>query len=307
MPKTHVEKRVMINAPTEKVFSVVRDFEQWRPWSPWMVMEPEVVVDISEDNKFYEWTGNRIGSGNMKVTNQKENNWVEIDLNFITPWKSYAAVRFELSDKGGKTEVSWIMDSSLPFFMFFMKKMMEGFIGMDFDRGLKMLKEYVEDGEIKSKLEFKGRDGFKGTKFIGIKTKTDMSKIGEHMTLDFDKLNQFIKDNGSLANGVVFSQYHKWDVVKQRVEYTSGVGVKDVPENLPTGFVVGEIPDTSVYTLRHVGAYEHLGNAWSTLNSMQRNKEFKYNKKIHPFEVYVSDPRQTAPRDLITDVNFAIR
>ncbi|MEQ8476322.1 MAG: SRPBCC family protein [Fulvivirga sp.] len=307
MPKTHVEKKVMINAPVEKVYSVISDFKQWRPWSPWMVMEPEVVVDISEDNKFYEWKGNRIGSGNMKVTNQKENRWVEIDLNFLTPWKSYASVRFELNDKGDKTEVSWIMDSSLPFFMFFMKRMMEGFIGMDFERGLKMLKEYVEDGEIKSKLEFKGRDSFKGTKFIGIKTTTDMSKLGAQMSSDFDKLNQFMKDNASLAGGPVFSQYHKWDIVKQKVEYTSGVGVKDVPSNLPTNFIVGEIPDASVYTLRHVGSYEHLGNAWSTLNSMQRNKEFKYNKKIHPFEVYVSDPTQTAPKDLITDVNFAVK
>ena len=307
MPKTYVEKKVMINAPAEKVYSVISDFKQWRPWSPWMVMEPEVVVDISEDNKFYEWKGNRIGSGNMKVTNQKENNWVEIDLNFLTPWKSYAAVRFELLDKGGKTEVSWIMDSSLPFFMFFMKKMMDGFIGMAFDRGLKMQKEYIEDCVIKSKLEFIGKGSFEGTKFVGIRTTTDMDQIGTKMSADFDKLNQFIKNHENVTNGVVFSQYHKWNIVKQQVEYTSAVGVKEIPSNLSAGFVTGEIPSTSVYTLRHIGAYDHLGNAWSTLNSMQRNKEFKYNKKIHPFEVYVSNPSETDAKDLITDVNFAIK
>jgi predicted transcriptional regulator YdeE len=307
MPKTHVEKKVMINAPAEKVYSVIIDFKQWLPWSPWMIMEPEVVVNIADDNQFYEWKGNRVGSGNMKITNQKENSWVEYDLNFLTPWKSYASVKFVLTEKGSQTETSWIMDSSLPFFMFFMKKLMEGFIGMDFDRGLRMLKEYVEDGAIKSKLEFKGKDSFSGTKYVGIKTTTAMDQIGPQMSADFDKLNEFIRKHESAANGVVFSQYHKWDIVKNKVEYTSGVGVKEVPSNLPASFVTGEIPSTSVYTLRHVGAYEHLGNAWGTLNSMQRNKEFKYNKKIHPFEVYVSDPSKTDAKDLITDVNFAVK
>ena len=42
-----------------------------------------------------------------------------------------------LKRAGLAPELTWTMDSSLPFFLFWMKKSMEGFIGMDYDPGLK--------------------------------------------------------------------------------------------------------------------------------------------------------------------------
>jgi len=38
----------------------------------------------------------------------------------------------------GKTEVTWTTDSSLPFFLFWMKKSMEGFVGMKLARAPEM-------------------------------------------------------------------------------------------------------------------------------------------------------------------------
>ena len=73
------------------------------------------------------------------------------------------------------------------------------------------------------------------------------------------------------------------------------------------GIKSGEIPATKVHTLRHVGSYVHLGNAWTTLYSMQRNKEFKSAKGIHPFETYVNMPGQVPDKDLITDIHFPVK
>jgi predicted transcriptional regulator YdeE len=91
-----------------------------------------------------------------------------------------------------------------------------------------------------------------------------------------------------------------------RVEYVSGVPVKSVPSNLPAGFSAGKIPATSVYTLEHVGPYQHLGNAWSTLYKMQRSKEIPVNKKIHPFETYHNNPSDVSLKELITRVHFPL-
>ena len=44
-------------------------------------------------------------------------------------------VDFYLKSNENSTEVNWTMDSSLPFFMFWMKNQMVEFIGMDYDRG----------------------------------------------------------------------------------------------------------------------------------------------------------------------------
>jgi DNA gyrase inhibitor GyrI len=63
----------------------------------------------------------------------------------------------------------------------------------------------------------------------------------------------------------------------------------------------------NLLTVRHHGAYDHLGNAWSTIMMQQRNKEFKSLKKIHPLEFYRNDPEDTAPKDLVTDVCFAVQ
>jgi effector-binding domain-containing protein len=106
--------------------------------------------------------------------------------------------------------------------------------------------------------------------------------------------------------GDAITIYHKWDLVKNEVSYTACLQVKSITNPVPAGMVSGSIPATKIYTLRHVGRYHHLGNAWSTLYAMHRNKEFKPVKGIHPFEIYLNNPQTTPEEQLITDVNFAV-
>lgn len=307
MSKMHVKKSILIHAPTDKVYKIISDFNHWSSWSPWLIMEPEAKVDVATDAKFYSWEGTRVGAGNMKITAENPNKSVDMDLTFLKPWKSVAKVRFELQAKGNETEVLWLMDSSLPFFMFWMKKMMVAWIGMDFERGLAMLKDYTEDGKVHSRLHFKGTSQFGGCNYIGIRRDCTINTVGPCMKEDFDKIWQYIGKNKDLVNGYPFSIYHKWDMVKGNVSYTAGVPVNTIPADLSSGMVSGAIPATEIYTLEHVGNYRHLGNAWSTLNSMQRNKEFNSRKGFHPFEVYVNNPNEVPEEELITAVNFAVK
>lgn len=306
MPKMNIERSITINAPIDKVYSVISDYHHWSAWSPWLIMEPGVNVTVKPDGKFYEWEGKRTGSGNMTITNETENKSVNMDLLFLKPWKSKAKVGFTFSTEGTGTKVTWDMQSSLPFFMFWMKKMMEQFIGMDYERGLRLLKDYVQDGEAHSKLNFIGKESFGGTKFVGIKTQCTKETMGKKMQEDMPKLFALSQAEGIAISGTAFTQYHKWDMVKNAIEYTAAIPVESFPSNLPDGFYTGEIPATTVHTLEHVGPYQHLGNAWTTMYTMQRNKEFKLNKKIHPFETYHNSPADTLENELITKVHFPI-
>lgn len=307
MPKTHVSKSKEISAPIDKVFSTLSDFNHWMPWSPWQLCEPEARVKVAEDTKYYEWEGKRLGSGNMSITNESPHTSIDYDLTFLKPWKSKAKVRFELEPTSEGTRATWIMDSSLPFFMFWMKKSMEAFIGIDFDRGLNMLKEYVEEGKVKSKLEFIGRGSYPGCQYIGIRRDCSVSEVGKMMSGDFHKLTDYFSDNEENIASEPFSIYHKWEPVKQTVSYTAGFPVKTLPDNLPSEMISGAIPATDTYTLRHVGPYLHLGNAWSTLMTMQRAKEFKPKKGFHPFETYVNMPGEVPDTELITDIHFGVK
>lgn len=307
MPKMHITRSTLIAAPIEKIYNTLVDFNHWTAWSPWLIQEPEATVKVSDDARSYEWEGDRIGSGNMKVISSSENRSIDYDLTFLKPWKSTAKVRFEMEPQGDKTKVTWLMDSSLPFFMFWMKNMMEAFVGMDYDRGLAMLKDYIEDGEVHSKLDFKGTSTYPGCTYVGIKTTCAMEKVGDEMKEDFTKIWNFFSDHKDIIAAEPFSIYHKWDMVKKQVTYTSGVPVKNIPSNLPNELITGEIPQTGVYTVGHTGPYAHLGNAWSTLYNMQRSKVFHTNKKISPFETYKNNPGEVSDNELVTEVHFAVK
>jgi len=80
-----------------------------------------------------------------------------------------------------------------------------------------------------------------------------------------------------------------------------------MPDNIPDEFTLGTQEPTRIHTLEHVGPYHHLGNAWMTVQTMIRNKEFKPVKNYHPFETYGNSPENTDPHDLVTRINFAVR
>lgn len=307
MPALNISKSIEIEAPVDKVYGIVSDFHHWQPWSPWLIMDHNVKLDIAEDGKYYNWDGDLTGAGEMTVTHETPNESIDYDLTFLKPWKSKAKIRFETKDLGDKTKVTWIMDSSLPFFLFWMKKTMTAALGMDYDRGLAMLKDYAETGVVPSQLDFKGESEFPGCTYVGIRTACTQDDVGPKMQEDLGKLHEYLKDKEDLPNGVPFSIYHKWDIAKGKVEYTSGVPVKEVPTDLPESFITSTIPPTKIYTLNHIGNYHHLGNAWSTMYSMKQNKKIKLARGIHPFETYDSDPTQTNPKDLVTGIHFAVK
>lgn len=307
MPKFHVEKSILIDASVSKVYELISDLNQWNIWSPWLVLEPEARFTVAEDGNSYSWEGDRVGSGEMTILDKKENKSIDFDLHFLKPWKSQADIRFEITQKNGKAKVKWIMDSKLPFFMFFMKKMMVAFLGMDFERGLKMLKDFAEDGKVYSSLDFIGETNYPGCTYIGITRDIAIDDMPPAMEKDFARLMGYMADKTDKISNEPVSIYHKWELTKGRAEYTAAVPVSEIPDDLPDEFITGSIPETKIYKLRHTGKYDHLGNPWSAMMNLQRAKVFKTKKGIHPFESYVNSPADTDEKQLVTDVNFAVR
>lgn len=306
MPAFHVAKSVEINASPDTIYNFISDFSNWGVWSPWLILEPESKVEVTAGGKHYFWDGKRTGSGEMKMLKETPPQRLDMSITFLKPWKSTSAVWFELKPQGGSTQLTWCMDSNLPFFLFFMKKMMTAYIGMDFSRGLAMLKDHLENGKVSSKLAFKGITSFAGCNYVGLRTTCTIDTVGEAMKSDFDKLNEWAKAHNNDLSGVPFSIYHKWDVVKNKAAYTSAFPVKQIPADLPVGFITGSIPAIRVNTITHTGAYKHLGNAWSAQYNMQQAKVFKLKKGVDPFETYVSMPGNVDEGELITEVHFPV-
>lgn len=302
-----VERTVNIQCDAQKMVSLLTNFHHWKHWSPWLLMEPEARVIVSDDARYYEWEGERVGSGRMQIMEVNGLNHIRCDLEFLTPWKSKAEVNFHLkSQENGSVDLTWDMQSHLPFFLFWMKKQMEAYVGMDYLRGLYMFKDLCELGEVPSRLAFLGEEPFDGMDFIGIRRRCSMQELGKAMADDLARLESFLQSHQEWTNGESFSIYHRWDAVKGEVEYTSAFGVKPGFTEKENGMTLGRIPQLKVYRLRHFGPYRHLGNAWSTLYSMQRRKEFKLLKGQDPFEVYESQPGTGSDKEIRTTVCFPV-
>lgn len=307
MPKMHIDRSIVINEKPGEIFNKLNDFHHWQAWSPWLITEPLAKVNIREDGKFYEWEGNIVGAGEMTVVTERTFDFIEYDLQFLKPWKSKAKVSFRLIPEGEGTRVHWTMDSSLPFFLFWMKKMTIAFIGMDYDRGLLMLKEYIEEGKVHSELMVKGIENYTGCNYVGIRTTCPIDQLGEYNKADFESLMGFFRDkHPDLISDAPFTIYEKWSPVKNIVQYTAGVPVSSVPSDLPQGVIISNIPATKVHTIKHTGPYHYSGNVWSSQQARQRAKQFKANKKIPPFEVYLNSPVDTPPNLLETEVRFPV-
>ncbi|MEM7144531.1 MAG: SRPBCC family protein [Verrucomicrobiota bacterium] len=307
MPAFRVEKSIVINAPAEKVYGVVRDFKEWVPWSPWLIAEPGCSVSYADDGMSYSWDGKIIGSGGMTLLEVDAPRAMRYRLNFLKPWKSESAVAFDFVEKDGGTEVTWSMDGSLPFFMFWMKTMMVCLVGMDYERGLKMLKDYVETGSVPTKLEFPGEESYGGCRYVGIATECAIEKIADSMGSDFEKLGAWLEESGLQPAGPPFTIYDKWSMGKGTCGYVSGFPIEGDVGDLPSEFVTGEAPACRGYVVRHTGPYRHLGNAWSAGMMHGRAKQFSQSKKVYPFEVYENDPKTTPEGELVTAIYFPVK
>lgn len=142
-----IERSTTIAAPPSAVFPLLIDFAEWRKWSPWEDVDPDLQRQYSEPSggvgASYGWSGNKkAGEGRMEITGAQEPSQVSVQLDFIKPWKATNAVLFELTDRGGSTDVRWIMSGKKSLIMRVMP--VDKFVGKDFEKGLAQLKAQAE-------------------------------------------------------------------------------------------------------------------------------------------------------------------
>ncbi|TWU05601.1 SRPBCC family protein [Stieleria varia] len=313
MPAFHVERSVLIDATPEKVFETVSDYATWTAWSPWLPADRDAKVTVSEDSNSvgsrYHWAGPVVGEGEMRHLTLKSPQRIEDELNFLKPHRSKSKVTFEIVPSGQQTKVTWHMDGKLPWFMFWMTGMMKTFIGMDFQRGLKMLKELIETGTVLSNTEVDkivemGEGVTKGDLLIGIREKCSLDEVGAKMQAILPRVQQGLAAAGVATDGDVVSVYHPVDIKCGDVDFTTGWTVPHGTVT-PSGLTSLQLSDGEAFHVRHTGSYENLGNAWSAAYQYARAKKIKLAKRA-AFEVYRNDPAQTPCAELVTDIYLPV-
>lgn len=309
MPKYHVDRSVEINVPPEKAFAAVTDFSTWTKWSPWLIAEPEATVKVSEDSSsvgsLYSWEGQVTGAGEVEHIELHSPTTVRDEIRFFKPFKSVAKVGFDIEAVGEGSRVTWTMDGAMPWFLFWMIPSIKSFIGMDYERGLKMLKEWLETGRIQSQTTFNPDATVGPLKVAGVRTKALMKDIGPVMSTAIQSATEKLQAAGISKCGEMVSVFHHLNVKTGVFDFTTGFIVPD-SATPPEEMSVWSTPVTKAFHAQHIGSYDHLGNAWSSANQHVRYKKMKQSK-VGTFEIYRNSPEDTPPGELHTDIYLPLK
>jgi hypothetical protein len=145
-----VERSAVIPAPPATVFAMVNDFHRWSEWSPWENKDPQIKRTFSEPaagkGAKYAWVGNdKVGEGDMTITESKPGELIDVDLHFIKPFEGRALTEFRFVPEGAATKVTWKMSGKNNFLgkAMCLVMNMDKTVGGDFETGLANMKAKV--------------------------------------------------------------------------------------------------------------------------------------------------------------------
>lgn len=308
-----LERSIVVSKPISEVFVTLADFNNWPTWSPWIIQEPNCQVTTTGEptslGHQQAWQGERIGSGRIELIEKQENKKLSYDLFFLAPWKSHSSTQFELdplSSQQGKarTKIRWSMQGSLPFFLFFMKKMMTIFIGSDYERGLNMFKEYIETGTVTSSVAINKVTEQAEFYYVGITAQCHTSEIGQAFEGAFEQLKQTVTDEPDM----ILTLVNQFDLVNNQADMTFAFAYQQNP-NLAANPILttGYVPAHKAQSVTHTGSYCHLANGWATLMNYLRFAKLKQNKRLKEYEVYLNSPEQVPAERLLTQIFIPVK
>lgn len=305
--KYQVKSSTTISKDAEHVKKFVADFKEWEKWSPWTITDPGIKMSYEgspgQVGHKMSWEGEINGIGTQELIGQNGGTFT-YDLRFMKPWKSQADVTIELSDQGGQTEVTWTMDSKMPLFLFFLIPMMRVMIKMDFDRGLRMLKEIAEKGEIDVETTNNGIRPVEGFSYVGLQRSVTMDEMRLQAPEDFKRIMKDLEGIGKRAQHWVML-YPKFNMVKGTLTYIAAISDEQLQDgDLGGDYVKGKVASGDALEISHRGSFDFIGNAWSMGMMYVRAKKIKTGI---PYEYYHNNPMNTAERDLRTSIIFPVK
>ena len=145
-----VQRVVLINAPSDKVFPLIDDFKAWPAWSPYEKKDPAMKRSFGAvtagKGATYAWEGDKnVGQGSMEIVESGPRK-VLIKLDFLKPFEAHNMGEFLLEPKGDSTAVTWAIYGPSPYMSKVVGTFMniDDMIGRDFEKGLADLKAVAE-------------------------------------------------------------------------------------------------------------------------------------------------------------------
>ena len=145
-----VQRTVLVNAPSDKVFPLINDLKAFATWSPYDKKDPAMKRTFGAvtagKGATYAWEGNKdVGHGSMEIVESGPRK-VLIKLDIVKPFEANNMAEFLFEPKGDSTSVTWAVYGPSPYMSKVIGTFMniDDMIGRDFEKGLADLKAAAE-------------------------------------------------------------------------------------------------------------------------------------------------------------------
>jgi len=148
LPKDfRVERSIEINASPELVFDEVNSLKKWDAWSPWIARDPSIQNSFAGPEAGVgakvRWTSEKSGEGTQTITLSERPTRIEMALDFGEMGQPSADWTFEPTGDG--VLVTWGLSGTASGALGgYFAKMMDGWVGADYEDGLARLKKLAE-------------------------------------------------------------------------------------------------------------------------------------------------------------------
>ena len=304
-----VDRSLLVNAPVEKVYQCVVDFKTWPSWSPWLMHEPDTLLEYSDNYQqpggFYRWDGKLVGAGKLTHVKQRENQGIEQRIEFLRPFKSTSRVAWQFKAVDDKTEVHWIMQGSMPFFLRFMTAMMADMIAKDYDLGLHLLNGFLDNKNSHPQISFAGEQQLEDFSYLHKPFKGTVEQMIEAMQQGFPELAKQAQQL-EMACGKPCTLYFKADTQNMYFECDLAIPVSRPAsaENI----AIKQFHGGKYLKLQLQGDYRFLELAWYKAYSHAQMLKLKIDKHRPSVEVYENDPQSVDDTsELVTSIFVPLR
>lgn len=148
-----VDRRILIEAPPQKVFPHLNSLRKFHAWSPWSAMDPNTSYTFEGPESgvgsrmLWQSQQQEVGVGSMEIVRSEATREVETRLDF--GGKGHGISTFVLTPQAnGQTEVLWRFETDFGWDLFgrYVGLMFDSMIGSSYEKGLQTLKQRVEAG-----------------------------------------------------------------------------------------------------------------------------------------------------------------
>lgn len=149
--RAEVERSIVIDAPPSKIFPELNGMRAFHAWSPWSEMDPDTSYEFDGPEQGVgsrmRWASGdaQVGEGSQEITVSLPDSRVDTQLEFGD--KGSGTASFVLEPQGPATLVRWQFSTQFGWDLFgrYVGLMMDNMIGASYDKGLRTLKDRVEN------------------------------------------------------------------------------------------------------------------------------------------------------------------